>query len=666
MLLKSIEAAGFLSFGGQVKLEVGPGLTVVTGPNGAGKSNLGRCLDLARAVIGRAADQPAAERLDLYEQAGYEGARSFAVELAIELDQLWEQDLTWSFVCACFASGSMANDSPSPQELDETVRTWLAEETLAPLWSGVLVVHHDASRPRPWFAAWQFTHAGDTWHVVLAGDYLYQLRPGPAVAQPQASGSGPLTDWLLSSKPQDDASLDFRVALQETGQPITFSAGSGSTSDAITESMRELGSALGADPRNRTFGFDQVMSAVLQRGIVLTDNRRLPLKRHFRVGELGSPPDLRDGASVAAELHRLKNGYPDQRERFSKIQATFKALTGRDLDVRARPAQQAQEDSGDPGMIIEPTVAGLHGERLVELSGAGFQEALVLSVLLPGGEPGQLAVLDEPAVNLEPTVQRRLIARMRGPGQYMIITHSADLVPVEDPGDLERVVRVAPGRSGSVIRRPQFGGLDTGELLRQLSLLEPTHVRGLLFARAVILCEGQTEVGALPRWWRQAPSIDLPDPASANIPVVSVDGDSSFGAYVRYLDAFGVPWAIVADGPALRPESKLAGHLRRRDCWPDERPDDQEDFTLWRQFWERLGVFTLADQFGNDGSKLGEFEAYLGRVDASLLAEVEAEVGKKHKPRVGAYFAAKHLDAPDEVMDLYRKIAARFELEGGR
>ena len=70
VLLRSIGAEGFLSFGDRVTLEVGSGLTVVTGPNGVGKSNLGRCLDLARAAIGRTAGDPAADRLDLYRDAG--------------------------------------------------------------------------------------------------------------------------------------------------------------------------------------------------------------------------------------------------------------------------------------------------------------------------------------------------------------------------------------------------------------------------------------------------------------------------------------------------------------------------------------------------------------------------------------------------------------------
>jgi energy-coupling factor transporter ATP-binding protein EcfA2 len=651
VLLLWVEAEGFLSFGERTRLHVGPGLLVVTGPNGSGKSNLGRCLDLARAAIGRAGGDPAADRLDVYDDAGYEGAGSFTVRVGIELDQGWERHLVWAFVCSGFASGiGVTADAASADDLDATVRAWLVKESLAPLWSGSLVIHHRAGAARPWSAAWEFGHTGKLWHVVLAGEGPYQLRPGKAEFPGQARGSGSFRDWLLASKPQDELSMDFRVAMQEAGQPITFSAGS--AGDRVPESMRELGSALGADPADHSFGFDQVLSVVLQRGIVLTDNRRLPLKRRFTLAELEGPADLRDGAGVAAELFRLKNGIHEERDRFEKIRLTFRELTGRSLDVRARPAS----DDGDPGMIIEPTVAGLHGERLLELSGAGMQEALVLSVLLRQ-EPGQVVVLDEPAVNLEPTVQRRLMSRVRGPGQYIVITHSADLVPVDEPEDLQRIVRIAPGRSGSQVRQPQFSGLGTDEVFRQLRLLEPAQARGLLFARAVILCEGPTEVGALPRWWRDARSIGLPDPQAANIPVISVDGDSGFGAYIRYLDAFGVPWALVADGPALYPRSKLTSQLQKTDHWPDKQPDEQDDFAVWREFWETLGVFTLADQFGDDGSKGGEFEAYLKRVDQTLLTAVEAEIGKKNKPRVGACFAVRHPDPPAEVLDLYRQIA---------
>jgi energy-coupling factor transporter ATP-binding protein EcfA2 len=672
VLLRSIEAHGFLSFGQPVRLELGQGLTVLTGPNGAGKSNLGRCLDLALAAVAQTGSGPATERLDLYKDAGYEGASRFTVRLGIDLDQQRERDLVLVFARACFTAGggSGRESEIRPEVLDEKARLWLKEDSLEPLWSGTLVINYRASAQWPWTVAWEFAHAGQPWHVVLRGGDAGQLQPGSA-EQPQkgqGSGWGSFTDWLQHNKPDDgDMSLDVRAAMQKSLGPVTFTVRSLVHSHArplnvgpgwIPETFHQLDVALGVDPEQEDVGFDRVLSAVLRHGMVLTDNRRLPLSRVFSVDDLRQGADLRDGAAVAAELFRLKNGSKDEQERFAEIRDAFRGLTGRELGVRARPSPK--EDS-DEAFVIEATVAGLHGDRLVELSGAGIQEALVLSALLQT-RPGQVTVLDEPAVNLEPTVQRRLIGRVRQPGQFLVITHSADLVPFEDPGDLDRIIRVASGSSGSVVYQPDFSELDPGDLLRQLRLMEPADVRALLFAAGVILCEGPTEVGALPRWWRRSGSLGLPDPAAANVPVISVDGDRGFGPYMRYLMAFGVPWAVVADGPALRPDSRLAADLRELGCWPDApEPGDQDDFAGWQEFWALAGVFSLADQFGDDGSKSGEFEAFLERTNAGLLAEARTVVGRS-KPRVGAYFALE-APPPSVVLSLYRKIAGRLRLD---
>lgn len=64
-MLRRVRATGFLSFCEATELALNPGLTVVTGPHSVGKSNLGRCPELCRAAIGRTAEDPAAERLDL-------------------------------------------------------------------------------------------------------------------------------------------------------------------------------------------------------------------------------------------------------------------------------------------------------------------------------------------------------------------------------------------------------------------------------------------------------------------------------------------------------------------------------------------------------------------------------------------------------------------------
>jgi hypothetical protein len=254
---------------------------------------------------------------------------------------------------------------------------------------------------------------------------------------------------------------------------------------------------------------------------------------------------------------------------------------------------------------------------------------------------------------------RRFIAAasVRGPGQCLVITHHADLVPVEEPADLGRIVRIAPGPSGARVLRPDLGDLEARESQRWLRLLEPAHVRALLFAPAVIFCEGLTEVKALRPWWRHARKIGLRDPEAANIPVISVDGDTAFGAYARYLEAFGVPWAVAVDGPALRSGSDMAGQLAELGRFPGTLPADADDFAGWRKSWEDVGVFTLARAFGADGDKGGEFEAFLHEVDEDLLARVKKEVGRGKKPVVASLFVAEHPEPPEEVLDMYRKIA---------
>ena len=89
MFVQSIWVQDFLSFNESPALRLTKGLTVVTGPNGAGKSNLARSLDVARAVLAPN-DHPESERLELYREAGFEGAAEFTVKLDMFLDQPWE------------------------------------------------------------------------------------------------------------------------------------------------------------------------------------------------------------------------------------------------------------------------------------------------------------------------------------------------------------------------------------------------------------------------------------------------------------------------------------------------------------------------------------------------------------------------------------------------
>ncbi|MFL1901187.1 ATP-dependent nuclease [Streptomyces tauricus] len=254
-------------------------------------------------------------------------------------------------------------------------------------------------------------------------------------------------------------------------------------------------------------------------------------------------------------------------------------------------------------------------------------------------------------------MQRRISTTALRDAQALLITHSADVVPVATASDLKRIVRLAPGPNGATTIR-RVPAATASDLAGWIQNLAAADTRALLFARAVILCEGASETGALGQWWNAATGSG---PEAANVPLLDVGGQNNFGGYINYLNAFGIPWAVIADGPALRGTSGLAKRLAKRQLQPPNLPTEAHDFAAWSAYWKTAGVFTLTDRFGDDGSKSGELEAYLHRLDPQVLDQAQRDTNSK--PRVGALFAARYPHGtPAEVADLYRDVAAHLRL----
>ncbi|WP_405988395.1 AAA family ATPase [Streptomyces sp. NBC_00986] len=672
MRVNSIAANNFLSFS-SLELALGPGVTVLTGPNGAGKSNLGAAVALPALVVEQGLRGPTTtDALKLFEEAGYEGADAFNVSVGIEFDQPDEQDLVRMFIEACInmhALQKLPVAEGRVAALAALAHSSVAEDSVRSLFCGTLQVAFAARESSPWWAAWNFEHEGEPFQLLLRGAHAGSLWPGHL---------GPWMDVALTgfrrsvpplgySETTDDPSFEMLESFVTEAEPTQIDFGrilatlppEGAFSvdvptltngnAAEPASLRALRRALGQEKQHRSdshFDFRHVLAHLLRQRLVLTDNRRLPLDRHFPLERVGAPVDLRDGSAVAAELHRLKNGDLREQEIFHRTVTTFKDITGLDLHLRSRPI-------GSDELEIDVLVGTHESVRIVHFEGAGVQEALLLSTLI-AGDPGRFVVLDEPAVNLHPALQRNLVrhlADLHG----VVITHSPDLVPSQSIDDLARVVRLTRTPTGTHTNTlPSDREQQLGQWIQKLVVAD---IRALLFASGVVLCEGATEVGALGQWWRDGTS-SYDSPESANIVLIDVGGDSSFGGFINYLEAFGIPWAAIADGPAFSPMSGLSKQLTNLGLAPSEPcPDDADDFPAWRGYWEKAGVFTVADAFGGP-EKSGEFEAFLQRVDKDLLEQVGKEV--TGKPQVGAVFAARRPELPDEVKDLYERVRSHL------
>ncbi|MGQ4344010.1 AAA family ATPase [Streptomyces sp. SAS_275] len=660
MRISSIHANRFMSFS-RIDLPLEAGTTVVTGPNAVGKSNLGRIIDVVRLVVEAHAGSQRSDRLDAYARAPRRGGRRFRLILGIELDQPWEQDLVATFVRAVYASSSTEEPptatrlNVSPERRDQDARRRLDPKSVSLLLQGFIVVSYDEGAQPRWSAFWQHSATGEPFPEDEPV-WIMDLRNGGPVMRSEGTPvmTFPLVEAWRRVFPDDEIGIrpqgpeiDFMRILTQTEHSVGLST----TLDSVMpllDSVRDLHMLLGWDTEEahrRQVSFVHVLDVILRRGIVLTDNRRLPLERAFPLHTLRQQADLEDGSRVPAELYRLKNGPLPLRQRYQRIQDRFEELVGAGFEVQAQPGPEGSEH-----LLIDVTVPEGDYEYPVAFSGAGRQEALFLSTVLVG-DPGRIIVLDEPGVHIEPTLQRRLTRAADNTSQCLVITHSPDLVPVAASGDLARIVRLAPTSGGSTAHR--IGRLDTADEARLLQALGPRDVRALLFCAGAVLCEGSTETGALATWWENSSR----PPSSANIALIDAGGDKAFGRYIQFLQAFNIPWAVIADGPALHPGSHLHQQLTALGLLPATQPDSAApNFGEWKAFWQDNAVLTVADTFGNDGTQAGEFEAYLKRRDPHLLDRLRKG---RSKPRVGTAFAQEH-PLPQEIAHLYQLVLDRL------
>jgi hypothetical protein len=96
-----------------------------------------------------------------------------------------------------------------------------------------LIVRYRATAARPWAAYWEFSDedSGATWHAVPIDDQgIDQLRPEEAGKPEQPGGGVRFADWLMQSKPQDAAELDFRVAMRTAKEQSAGCAGQAAAS----------------------------------------------------------------------------------------------------------------------------------------------------------------------------------------------------------------------------------------------------------------------------------------------------------------------------------------------------------------------------------------------------------------------------------------------------
>ncbi len=245
---------------------------------------------------------------------------------------------------------------------------------------------------------------------------------------------------------------------------------------------------------------------------------------------------LPDATKLAASIARLQSVLAGQ------VSQARLALLPRTLDDLWRTTDLLVQATGHPELSIGQQGMGARSLSSILAFRAWLEAEIDLSV-----EPPIMVVtaFEEPEAHLHPQAQRAVFNEITNVyGQKIVSTHSPYVASVAQL-DSFRVVRRCPNvtvRSAQGIEAELSLVPDTLAKMRRFCL---SRNGDMVFARLVILGEGDTEAGVLPAlarsWWSEPPEV-------RGVAIIPMDGVNNARTFAGFLERLGIPWLVIVDG----------------------------------------------------------------------------------------------------------------------
>ena len=267
-----------------------------------------------------------------------------------------------------------------------------------------------------------------------------------------------------------------------------------------------------------------------------------------------------DGSNLSSFLLGLKTSDDlDRRKSFEEIQKAFVELFKSEklsFDVIIERQNLAERGPASPKprtRVLRTPVTIIANDELeeqfpIEDAGAGVRESIYLLALVLGSRDSVI-LLDEPSINMHPSLAREILGQIfiSGESQILVTTHSpaiVSFVAFENPSKILYVRKT--GLSSIVETFDEASELPETARNRLRYTVDP----GIFFAKCVVLVEGESDKSLMIGVWRLLGLGSGGDLNYNDILVVPVCGKKNFPKYQKVLAGFGVPYLILADNDA--------------------------------------------------------------------------------------------------------------------
>ncbi len=329
-----------------------------------------------------------------------------------------------------------------------------------------------------------------------------------------------------------------------------------------------------------------IISIIFTSSIVRTSDLRSKPKSFLLPENKIESYNLHDlsGENLPLILFNLWNSTkPSYRRRYNEILEKFKEIsneTGFYVGIESKkikhkgspsiiPISEEQNriDGVVPAGIRQEDIETIQNELVIrfvkedmaiplEFAAAGRFDSLLLLVAIIG-QSEKVILLDEPAANIHPLLQRRILDEIENStsdplkNQILMITHSPYLI---NPNHLGNIWRISTEKDNSKIIniKQALKGLKQFEESRIITQLQESDIRSILFSKGVVLVEGLSDKIVVEKidkhLSKNGSGADL---EKNDWSIIEIGGKYSLGSFIKLATHLSLPFIGIMDNDAL-------------------------------------------------------------------------------------------------------------------